>query len=160
MPTFNFSLPKKETKARKTSNHIKQHEVIEKNIIGIVWIDEFANFTVRVRKNFIYNIHPDCYSCKGKVQVYARNLDKNRRICVIRNIGDYPDCNPNCYLPFAPGCVVSGDIIINGFTKQFYIKKCWVELENDDAHAALVYYRNNYNAIRSILENNKLNESR
>lgn len=160
MPTFNFSLPKKKAKERKTSNNSKIFEVIEKNVIGIVWCDEFANFTVRVCKNSIYDIHSDCYSCKGKERIYSRNLDKNQRVCIIRNSDDYSACNPNCYLPFAPGCVVSGNIIINGFTKQFYIKKCWIELNNDDAHDALVYYRNNYNTICSILENNKLNESR
>lgn len=160
MPSFNFSLPKKENKARKTSNHTNRCEVVEKNIVGVVWIDEFANFTVRVCKNFIFDIHPDCYSCKGKEKIYALKLDDNRRCCIIRNIDECFECNSNLYLPFAPGCVVSGDIVINGFTKQFYIKKCWVELENDDAHTALVYYRNNYNTICSILENNKINGTR
>ena len=160
MPYFDFSLLKKKAKERNISNRVKRFEVIEKNINGIVWCDEFANFTVRVCKSFIYDIHPDCYSCKGKNKVYARKLDDNRRCCIIRNIDEYIECNSNCYLPFAAGCVVSGDIVINGFAKQFYIRKCWVELDNDDAHAALVYYRKNYNAIMSIIENKKLNESR
>lgn len=160
MPTFDFSLPKKKAKARKTSNYTKQFEVIEKNIIGVVWIDKSAKFTVKVANQFNYEIHADCYSCKGKDKIYPCKLDDNRRVCIIRNVDNYSDCNQNCYLPFAPGCVVSGDIVVKGFTKQFYIRKCWIELDNDDAHAALVYYRKNYNIIQSVLENSKLNESR
>lgn len=160
MPYFDFSLPKKKTKERKTSNHISRREVIEKNIIGVVWIDKNAKFTVKIDGKFVYDVHSNSYSCKGKNKIYARKLDENRRVCVIRNVGDYSECNHNCYLPFAPGCIVSGDIVINGFNKQFLIKKSWIELDNDDAHAALVYYRKNYNSICSVLENNKLNESR
>lgn len=159
MPTFNFSLPKKKIKERKTNNNIGKYEIIEKNIIGIVWINESAKFIIKVDNDKCYEIHPDCYSCKGKKKIYSRQLDENRRICIIRNIDDYPECNPNCYLPFAPGCIVSGNIIINGFIKQFYIKNCWTETENDNAHAALVYYRQIYNNIRNIIENNKLNET-
>lgn len=160
MPTFDFSLPKKKTKERKTSHNTNKYEVVTKNIIGVVWIDEFSNYTVKVSDAYRYEIHPDCYSCKGKDRIYLRKLDDNRRICIIRNADAYSDCNRNCYLPFAPGCIVSGDIVVKGFTKQFYIRKCWIELDNDDAHAALVYYRKNYNTIQSVLENSKLNESR
>lgn len=157
MPTFDFSLPKKETKARKTSNNIKRTKVVEENIIGIVWIDINANFTVKVNNSIDYKIHADCYSCKGKDRIYTRELDNNRRCCIIRSINDYGECNPNYYLPFAPGCVVSGDIVIIGFIKYFYIKKCWVELYNNNAHDALAYYRENYDTILSVIENNKIN---
>lgn len=157
MPTFNFSLPKKETKGRKASNHSNRFEVIEKNIVGIVWINKSAVYTVKVDNNINYEIHPKCYCCKGKDRVYACKLDDRRRVCIIRNVNDYKECNHNHYLPFAPGCVVSGDIVINGFIKQFYIKKCWIELENDNAHNALMYYRQNYDTICSAFENNKLN---
>lgn len=159
MPTFNFSLPKKETKARKTSHNTNKYEVVAKNIKGVIWIDEFANYTVKVSDEYRYEIYPACYSCKGVNRIYGQFLDDNRRICIIRNVDEYTECNPYCYLPFAPGCVVTGDIVVNNYTKQFKIKSCNVELDNDDAHAALVFYRQNYNTISSALEKRRLNES-
>lgn len=150
MPTFDFSIPKKKTKNRKKAKGPKLYKVIEQNVTGIVWINKNAEFTVKVNSANSYEIHKDCYSCKGKDKIYTRHLDNNHRVCVIRNPDCRTECNTDCYLPFAPGCVVSGDIVINGFVKQFYIKKCWTELENNDAISALNYYKENYNVIIKV----------
>lgn len=159
MPTFNFSISKKKTKNRKTSKNTKQYEVIKKDVTGIVWIDKKSNYTIKLDNNYSYNIHPDCYSCKGKEKIYSRKLENNKRICIIRNKHEYYDCNINHYLPFAPGCIVIGDIVTVGFTTYFYINKCYVDFNNDDAHNALMYYRQNYNDIIYNIRNNKLNET-
>lgn len=39
MPSFDFSLVKKESNKRKTSNNINKYDVVEKNVIGVVHID-------------------------------------------------------------------------------------------------------------------------
>lgn len=158
MPTFDFSISKKKTKNRKTSKNTKQYEVIKKGITGVVWIDKNSNYVVKLDNNHRYNIHPDCYSCKDKEKIYSRKLDNNRRVCIIRNSNEYYNCNINCYLPFAPGCIVIGNIVAIGFATYFYINKCYVDFNNDDSHDALMYYRQNYNEIINNIRNNKLNE--
>lgn len=160
MPSFDFSLVKKESNKRKTSNNIKKYEVVEKDVVGIVWIDINANYYVKINDKR-YNIDTECYSCKGKDKVYAQGIDDKRRICIIRNIDEYVECNPNLYLPFAPGCIVSGNIIINRFSnsKVFYIKKTWINLDNDDAHEALAFYKEHYKEINAIILKRRFNET-
>lgn len=160
MPSFDFSLVKKESNKRKTSNNIKKYEVVEKDVVGIVWIDINANYYVKINDKH-HNIDTECYSCKGKDKVYAQGIDDKRRICIIRNIDEYVKCNPNLYLPFAPGCIVSGNIIINRFSnsKVFYIKKTWINLDNDDAHEALAFYKEHYKEINAIILKRRFNET-
>lgn len=160
MPSFDFSLVKKEVNKRKTSNNTNKYEVVEKNVVGIVWIDINANYYIKIGNKF-YNINADCYSCKGRDIVYAQGFDDKRRVCIIRNPGEYIECNHNLYLPFAPGCIVSGDIIINHplTSKIFNIKKIWIELNNNDAHEALAFYKEHYKEINAIILKRKLNET-
>lgn len=158
MPSFDFSVVKKESNKRKTSNNIKKYEVVEKDVVGIVWIDINANYYVKINDKH-YNIDTECYSCKGKDKVYAQGIDNKQRICIIRNIDEYVECNPNLYLPFASGCIVSGNIIINRFSnsKVFYIKKTWTNFDNDDAHEALSFYKEHYKEINAIILKRRFN---
>ena len=158
MPSFNFSFTQKKVSKRKTSNDNDKYEVVEKNIIGVVFIDINANYYVKVNSSH-YNIDNDCYSCKGEDRVYVQGYDDKHRVCIIRNVDEYFECNPNLYLPFAPGCVVSGNIVINRYSKAkvFYIKKVWIDLDNDDSHEALLFYKEHYKEINAIIVKRRCN---
>lgn len=156
MPYFDFSLPKKKEK-RKTAKNTLRSKILEKNVQGVVWIDDKGELTIKVVPDKRYKIHLDSYSCKGKKNIYARRLENRRVVCIIRNIGEYFECNHDIFLPFAVGSIVSGNIVQIGFNKQFVINKCWTDLNNDDAHFALEYYRDNYDTIITALENKTLN---
>lgn len=160
MPSFDFSLVKKESNKRKTSNNINKYDVVEKNVIGVVHIDINANYYVKINDRY-YNINSECYSCKGKNMIYAQGYDDKRRICIIHSPGEYTECNHNLYLPFAPGCIVSGDIIINHplTAKIFNIKKVWIDFNNDDAHEALAFYKEHYKEINAIILKRRFNET-
>lgn len=154
MPTFNFSLPKKKDKERKASNNSIKHEVIERDIIGVIWIDCNANYFVHINGNK-YTIKRECYSCKGKRAVYRQGQYDRNRVCYIRHSDNYAECNPLHWLPFAPGCMVKGNIIRHSLTKAklFVIKNCYVDYDNNDAHAAIEYYREHY---AEIIEKHKI----
>ncbi len=151
MPSFDFSLVKKESNNRKTSNNINKYEVVEKNVMGVVHIDINANYYVKINNRY-YNINSECYSCKGKNMIYAQGYDDKHRVCIIRSPGEYTECNHNLYLPFAPGCIVSGDIIKQNGTKVFLIKKVWTDLLDNDSHEALNFYREHYKEINQIIK--------
>lgn len=152
MPYFDFSLPKKKEK-RKTSKNILRSKILEKNVQGVVWIDDKGELTIKVVPDKRYKIHLDSYSCKGKRNIYARRLENRRVVCIIRNVEEYFECNHDVFLPFAVGSIVSGNIVQIGFNQQFVINKCWSDLNNEDAHLALEYYRDNYDTIINALEN-------
>lgn len=152
MPYFDFSLPKKKEK-RKTAKNTLWSKILEKNVQGVVWIDDKGELTIKVVPDKRYKIHLDSYSCKGKRNIYARKLENRRVVCIIRNVEECFECNHNIFLPFAVGSIVSGDIVQIGFNQQFIINKCWSDLNNEDAHLALEYYRNNYDTIINALEN-------
>ena len=152
MPYFDFSLPKKKEK-RKTSKNTLRSKILEKNVQGVVWIDDKGELTIKVVPDKRYKIHLDSYSCKGKRNIYARRLENRRVVCIIRNVEEYFECNHDVFLPFAVGSIVSGNIVQIGFSQQFVINKCWSDLNNEDAHLALEYYRDNYDTIINALEN-------
>ena len=160
MPSFNFSIVKNESNKRKTYNNTKKYEVVKKDVIGVVWIDINANYYIKVNNKF-YNINSECYSCKGKDMIYAQGYDDKNRICIIRNPEKCTECNHNLYLPFAPGCIVSGDIIINNplTDKIFNIKKVWIDINNDDAHEALAFYKEHYKEINAIILKRRFDET-
>lgn len=152
MPYFDFSLPKKKEK-RKTVKNTLRSKILEKNVQGVVWIDDKGELTIKVVPDKRYKIHLDSYSCKGKRNIYARRLENRRVVCIIRNVEEYFECNHDIFLPFAVGSIVSGNIVQIGFNQQFVINKCWSDLNNEDAHLALEYYRDNYDTIINALEN-------
>lgn len=152
MPSFNFSLVQKEKK-RKTSNYIRQSEIIEKNVTGVVWINSLAEYSVHTDSVTFYFIHKDSYSCKGKKLIYRQGLDYKGRTCIVRNPDDIlNDCDNSHYLPFAPGCCVSGDIVKQNGIKVFLIKKVWTDLLDNDSHEALNFYRERYKEINQIIK--------
>lgn len=148
MPTFDFSLPKKVKAKRKTVNNTERYEIIERNVVGVVWIDIKANYFIHCNTD-IYPVAYECYSCKGKARVYRRGYYDRNRVSYIRCNDNLTECNTLHYLPFGIGCIVKGNIVRNKYTNKllFYIKDCWVDYSNEDAHNALEFYRNNINEI-------------
>lgn len=148
MPTFNFSIIKKESDKRKTSSK----KVLEKNVKGIIWIDENAIYSVDINGTR-YPIDIKCFSCKGKERIYRQGeYDKNRFVH-IRTSDLCSECNPNFWLPFGVGCIVSGDLVSNHsvYDKVFVIKDCYTDTNDEKSHAALSYYREHLKEINDII---------
>lgn len=155
MPTFNFTI---ETKPeRKPKSNINKTVKLTK-VEGIVNITIDGIYKVKVNK-FIYDIHKDCYSCKGITNIYKQELDKHlQRILYVRDVGYCEECNPLHYLPFTVGCNVIGDIISINDKEYFCIKKVFLDFSNNEAHNALEFYKNNYKVINQSRINRILNE--
>lgn len=157
MPTFNFSLANKESSKRKTSTI----EVIKKNIKGIVWIDKKANYSVCV-DNFSYSIDYKCFSCKDKERIYRQGEYDKNRVVYVRAVDSCFECNPNFWLPFGVGCVVIGDLIVSPYNnneKLFVIKECYVDINDEESHKAMSYYKEHIKEINDIIRNRRNNES-
>lgn len=161
MPTFNFSFSKKTFNKRKENKDNKKYEVLSRNIVGVIYISINAIHQVSVNGNF-YNIKHECFSCKGKDAVYRIGFDENRPLQYIRIKGEYKELNKLCWLPFAVGCIVQGNIVHNKLLgiDLFDIKKVWLDYDNEDAHNALMFYRNNKDKINEVIRNKKINEIR
>ncbi len=157
MPTFDFSISKKDSKKRKTSQSSDRYKIVLKDTKGVIWVDKNGTYSVSLNDGFIYPIHKDCYSCKGKQKVYRHGqYDKNR--CVyIRCTGEYNDCNNNLWLPFGVGCVVTGNLLIDNVTKLhvFYIKDCRIDIGNNESHDALEFYKKHLNEINDAIRNKR-----
>lgn len=154
MPSFNFSIPKKVANKKFSKN---KHKVILKDVKGVIWIDENAEYWVAL-DNFQYPIHPDCYSCKGKSTVYRQEECYKSNLKYIRNAGECYELNNNFWLPFGIGCVVCGDLIdIGKVSPVFIIKDCWTEY-NNESHKALEFYRKHIKEINDIIRNRRKHE--
>lgn len=160
MPSFDFSLPKNKIQKRKTYKDYNRNEILLKNVKGIVWINSNAEYSVSIENDGKYPICKDCYSCKGHETIYRRGVPFKERYIYIREYGKYTEQNPNHYLPFAPGCIVIGNLILNSFNnKVFVIKKCYIELDNEESHKAVEFYKNHINEINNIIKIQLFNES-
>ena len=158
MPTFDFSLSKKKISKEKTIKANNRFEIILKNVKGIIWINEKAIYSVKTIDGKKYPIDSKCYSCKNHARIYRRNVPFNDRYIYIRSVGDYTEQNPNLFLPFAPGCIVVGNIVRNQITKiiSFIIKDCWTESDNELSHQAIVFYKEHINEINDVIKTKQL----
>lgn len=158
MPTFDFSIAKKKISKGKTTKNNSRSEVILKGVKGIVWCDEKAEYSVDIGDGFTYPIHRSCFSCKGHARIYRRGVPFKDRHIYIRSIGEYNECNINHYLPFAPGCVVLGDLVKSplSISPLFIIKDCWIELDNEKSHEAITFYKKHIEEINNIIRNQEI----
>lgn len=158
MPTFNFSFIKKDYNKRKANKNNKEYEVLRQNVIGVVNVTINAIHQVSVDGN-IYNIKHSCYSCKGKDVVYRIGHNEFRPLQYIRFKGEYKELDNLCWLPFAVGCIVKGNIVRNTIFNidLFDIKKVWLDYDNEEAHNALKFYREHLNEINDVIKTKKLN---
>lgn len=155
MPSFDFSLPRKKAKKRQAVKSNNRLEVVLKNTEGIVWCDENGEYSVDINDGFTYPIHNSCYSCKKHARIYRRGVPFNDRFIYIRAIGEYHECNPKHYLPFAPGCIVIGDLVktSNNVSNLFIIKKCWTNPDNEKSREAIAFYKKHIDEINSKIKN-------
>lgn len=154
MPYFSLSVQKKEQK-KKNNNTIK-YQIIEKDVQGIVNITLSARYIIKV-KDIKYHITKESYSCKNKNNIYHQLCGNNSRICYIRYVDKKYECNSKLWLPFAPGCIVKGNIIQGQFEKLFAIKKVWIDPDNIDAHNAFQFFKENYDIISEQIKKNLFN---
>lgn len=155
MPSFDFSIVKKKTKAGKTSKDSSVYKTVDKNVIGVVWITKNAKYYVKASDGKTYNIKSTSYSCKGKRYIYRQGCDDLNRVCYIRLPDNCRECNSDHWLPFAPGNVVKGNIVLNKKLNSFLfdIKETWVDYGNDDSHKSLEFYREHLKEINNVIRN-------
>lgn len=159
MPAFNFS-PVKGNKTKRTNNNTKKsYNIIKSKVIGIVWIDRKAEYYILVDNTKKYYIHPKCYSCVGKQQLYRQGEFDDSNFVYIRFIDNLIECNRYYWLPFGIGCVVCGKIVIENGIKYFIIDKCDVVFNNEDSHKAMEFYLEHITEINRIIIS-KRNEDR
>lgn len=152
MPTFNFSVVKK--KDKREHKPAKQYIVLKKGMTGIVCIDINGKFYVNVNDVKV-PILKECYSTKGKTCIFSRKLKTDgKKLCIVRTKNDATTVFEE-YLPFCPGCVVEGNLLLNPYgTTLFNIKKVRLEYENVDAKVAFLYWKTHYNEIERNRKNN------
>lgn len=153
MPNFDFSLTKKKISKKTTVKNNSRSKVILKGVKGIVWCNEKAEYSVDIGDGFLYPIHNSCFSCKGHARIYRRGVAFKDIHIYIRAVDEYNECNLNHYLPFAPGCVVLGDLVKTSLSISplFIIKDCWIELDNEKSHEAIVFYKKHIEEINNII---------
>ena len=145
MPTFNFSVVKK--KDKREHKPAKQYVVLKKGVTCIVHIDIEGKFYVNLNDVKV-PILKECYSTKGKTYIFSRKLKTDgKKLCIVRTKNDATIVFEE-YLPFCPGCVVEGNILLNPFgTTLFNIKRVKLEYENADAKLAFLYWKKHYDEI-------------
>ena len=95
--------------------------VVQAKADGKVIIDEDEKLKVRVGTT-IYPITIKSFSNKGKKIVYSRNKDKHGNyIKIIRDKEILPELPIASYVPFKPGLLVKGKLIIVNNITQFDI---------------------------------------
>lgn len=142
MPTFDFSIIGKINKANN-----KKVAIINKNIIGIVHISIDGEFYINANNRAI-PIFFECFSKINKNKLYCINLYNNKRLCIIRDKKCITKIDNKNYLPFAPGCIVKGDIIKDKNIEVFKIKTITTEYDNIEAKQAFMFWKNNYETIK------------
>lgn len=153
MPTFDFSISKRKEVKSKKSYNTSESSIIEQLVRGVVCITLDACYKVKV-DDIYYSIMSKNFSCKGVSKVYRQLLDKNKqRVLYVRLDDNKCELGHNLYLPFAPGCIVIGNILEHRLTKTrvFNIKKVLIDYDDIESQKAIKFYRDNYDIIQEKL---------
>lgn len=115
---FKIAIPKKKKVV------VKSIKIEDKNIQGIVFIDEYNTYKVKIpsKNNLILPFTTDSFSIKGKTTIFSRYVDeKGRHIRYIRNEdkAKLSADNRELYVPFAPNWIVKGNIIRDNSVIKF-----------------------------------------
>ena len=158
MPTFNFSLTPTKKKEKQTTKSNGRFEVVEKNLIGVVFITLTADYKVQVDDNR-YDIKEECYTCKSHAYIYTHSHNLKGRTLYIRNQDNLGERDILHWLPFVEGCSVKGDIIRDKILnkKVFLIKDIYEDYSNPIAHEARQFYRENAKEIFNAIINKRIN---
>lgn len=148
MPIFNFSIPvKKESKRKVNTNVSRTYNIIEKDVLGVVFITLEASFYVYTNRGE-FKFTDDSFSCKNIKNVYAQLLDTNKQRILCVRAERKIECDKDVFLPFAAGVCVIGNIVEDRFkTLRFNFKKAFVDADNKIAQKALNFWRTNYEVI-------------
>lgn len=144
MPRWNFSISpqKNKNKTRKSKGYII--EIL--NAKAVVDINNRLLYIACFEDGRRFLIHKDCYKCKNKQVIYSQCLvGEFKQRLIIHRIPSY--CiEHRPYLPFAVGCVIEGDVIVNQDTliRYFKIKKCYIDSNNKFADAITRSFREIY----------------
>lgn len=154
MPYFDFSVTKKQT----NTNHkkAKQYTIIKRDIYGVVHIAITGILFVNIN-NTVVPILKDCYNTAKKDKIFSLKLNKDsKRLCIVRNKNERLNYTNENYLPFAPGCIVYGNLLLNPYgTTLFNIKKVIIEYDNEESKIAFNYWKANYEEIERNRNKNK-----
>lgn len=154
MPYFDFSVTKKQSNA----NHkqAKKYTILKKDIYGVVHISITGMLFVNIN-NSVVPILKECYNTVGKDKIFSMKLqDDINKLCIVRNKNERLIYNNKEYLPFAPGCVVYGNLLLNPYgTTLFNIKKVILEYDNEESRIAFKYWKDNYKRIEKNRNNNQ-----
>lgn len=154
MPYFDFSVTKKQTNT--SHKKAKQYTIIKRDIYGVVHITITGMLFVNIN-NTVVPILKDCYNTVGKNKIFSLKLNKDsKRLCIVRNKNERLNYTNENYLPFAPGCIVYGNLLLNPYgTTLFNIKKVIIEYDNEESKIALNYWKTNYEEIERNRNKNK-----
>lgn len=149
---LNFSKPK-----TKVKNPNKKYQLIKNGVVGVIGITSTASYFVDI-DNKEYQLTIDSYDIKGKSTFYAKELQNNKSINVIRL--NKININSRKYIPFTVGSIVKGNIyLINGI-ERFQFKKLYDIDEIESISQDLLFkqkefkkfYRDNYNIIKQCMD--------
>lgn len=154
MPYFDFSVTKKQTNTN--YKKAKQYTIIKRDIYGVVHIAITGMLFVNIN-NTVVPILKDCYNTTGKNKIFSLKLNKDsKRLCIVRNKNERLNYTNENYLPFAPGCIVYGNLLLNPYgTTLFNIKKVIIEYDNKESKIAFNYWKTNYEEIERNINKNK-----
>lgn len=155
MPSFSFSLPKsKEIKTKTNNTHI--YEVLSKDVIGTVCVTLENHYYIKV-DDISYDIKKECYSCKGRKELYI-NDDINKESVLYIQVHKCNFIENNRFMSFAAGCTVKGNIVKHSVTNKEYfnIKKVYIDYNNKLGNEMRRFYKENYDKINEYrIKSNK-----
>ena len=162
MPTFDFSkkaVSRHSTgKLHRFTDNRNTYKIVKKDVLGVVGIMLDSSFFV-ICENTKYPIARTSYNCGKRKTVYSRFLDSNkRRIKYIREIDRRYDKIIH-YLPFAPGLLVKGNLVIDSLTNKlvFRIKKVDVNWDSKECSEQLEFFKRFYTTIINNYKNKLYN---
>lgn len=145
MATFSFS-PIKLNKEPKHST--VKNEILEHDVEGYIGIKLNGEFYV-LYNNKEYLIKQENHDCKNIKNVYILKIEKNNRIYIARN--ENLQSLSKHFKPFAPGCIVKGNIIKINNKETFNIKHVYTDKFDTVSKKLFNYWKNNYNEIQKAL---------
>jgi hypothetical protein len=100
-------------------------------------------------ENKEYPIKKENHDCKNIKNVYILKIEKNNRIYIAR----YENLQSlsKHFKPFAPGCIIKGDILKINNIETFNIKHVYVDKFDTISKRLFNYWKNNYNEIQKSL---------
>ena len=151
---FKLNFSKSKTKVK---NPNKKYQLIKNGVVGVIGITSTASYFVDI-DNKQYQLTIDSYDIKGKSIFYAKELQNNKSVNIIRL--NKINVNNRKYIPFTVGSIVKGNIyLINGI-ERFQFKKLYDIDEIESISQDLLFkqkefkkfYRDNYNIIKQCMD--------